>query len=202
MAGAGGGAFMGAIGGEATAGAATSRETTGAETGSGACTAGFATRVSLSFPLRLPNTMALHAGDLLLGPQLLDQRRQQRTLRLLGLAAAGEPLRDLQEHLGGAMRGGDFRDHLAVVGGRTEYLRLERYSGDRVVFDRLGELGGGDLRPLRDADLIEAVERGAIVRPRCLQQVVDVLGVAQIGKIGRRDDQDVVGRDQGALGPS
>src|SRR6185312_13447861 len=38
---------------------------------------------------------------LLLGPQLLDQGRQQRTLRLLGLAAAGEPLRDLQEHLGG-----------------------------------------------------------------------------------------------------
>jgi hypothetical protein len=109
--------------------------------------------------------MALHAGDLLLGPQLLDQGRQQRTLRLLGFAAAGEPLRNLQEHLGGAMRGGDFRDHLAVVGGRTEDLRLERYSGDRVVFDRLGELGGGDLRTLRDADLIEALERRAIVRP-------------------------------------
>jgi len=36
MAGAGGGAFMGAIEGEATAGAATSRETAGAEAGSGA----------------------------------------------------------------------------------------------------------------------------------------------------------------------
>src|SRR6185503_3226126 len=114
--------------------------------------AGF-TRVSLS--LRLPNTMALHADDLFLGPQLFDQGRQQRTLRLLGFAAASEPLRNLQEHLGGTMRGGDFRDHLAVVGGRTEDLRLERYRGDRVVFDRLGELGGGDLRTLRDADLIE-----------------------------------------------
>src|ERR1043165_9539318 len=117
MAGAGGGAFMGAIGGEATAGAAISRAGAGAEAGSGAWTAGFITRVSLSFPLRLPNTMALHAGDLLLGPQL----------------------RDLQEHLGGAMCCGDFRDHLAVVGGRTEDLRFERYRGDRVVFDRLGE---------------------------------------------------------------
>ena len=35
-AGAGGGAFMGAIGGDATAGAAISRETAGAEAGSGA----------------------------------------------------------------------------------------------------------------------------------------------------------------------
>src|SRR5947207_15988098 len=74
--------FAGAIGGEATIGAATSRGATAAlETGSGAWMAGLRTRVSLSFPLRLPNTMALHAGDLLLGPQLLDQRRQQRTLR-------------------------------------------------------------------------------------------------------------------------
>jgi hypothetical protein len=36
MAGAGGGAFMGAIGGDATAGVAISRETAGAEAGSGA----------------------------------------------------------------------------------------------------------------------------------------------------------------------
>src|SRR5438128_8913153 len=184
MAGAGG-ALAGAIGGEATVGAATSRGATAALAAPGSGTAGLGALVSLSFPLRLPNTMALHAGDLLLGPQLLDQGRQQRTLRLLGLAAAGEPLRNLQEHFSGAMRGGDFRDHLAVVGGRTEDLRLERNRGDRMVFDRLGELGGGNLRTLRDADLIEAIERGAIVRPRCLQEVEDVLGVAQVGQIGR-----------------
>ena len=53
--------------------------------------------------------------------------------------------------------GGDFRDHLAVVGGRTEHLRLERNGGDRLALDRLGELGGGDLRTLRHADLIEAI---------------------------------------------
>src|SRR4029453_5561273 len=153
MAGAGGGgAFMGAIGGEATAGAAISRAGAGAEAGSGAWTAGFITRVSLSFPLRLPNTMALHADDLLLGPQLLDQGRQQRTLRLLGLAAAGEPLRDLPEHIGGARGGGYFRHALAVVGGRTQDLRLERDGGDRMALDRLGEFGRRNLRPLRDAD--------------------------------------------------
>src|SRR5215470_9922547 len=62
MLGAGAG-FAGAIGGETTVGATASRETAGAlETGSGACMAGFITRVS-SFPLRLPNTVTLHAGD-------------------------------------------------------------------------------------------------------------------------------------------
>src|SRR5439155_13413743 len=53
---------------------------------------------------------ALQAGGSL-APQFLDQWRQERAFRLLGLAAAGQPLRDLQEHLGGAMIGGDFRDH-------------------------------------------------------------------------------------------
>src|ERR1700712_5401636 len=83
--------------------------------------AGFGARVSLSFPLRLPNTLVLLAGGFL-GPQLLDQGRQERTLGLLGLAAACQPLRYLQEHLGGAMIGGDFRNHLAVIGGRAEHL--------------------------------------------------------------------------------
>src|SRR2546429_8907181 len=157
--------FAGAIGGEATIGAATSRGATAAlETGSGAWTAGLGARVSLSFPLRLPNTMALHAGDLLLGPQLLDQRRQQRTLRLLGLAAAGEPLRDLQEHLGGAMGCGDFRDHLAVIGGGTENLRLEWNRGGRGGFGRLGGLGGGNFRAVLDSYPIEGIKRGASVR--------------------------------------
>jgi len=71
MAGAGGG-FEGAIGGEATVGAATSRAATGALEGSGALIAGFKARASLSFPLRLPNTIVLHAGGLP-GPQLLEQ---------------------------------------------------------------------------------------------------------------------------------
>ena len=106
--------------------------------------------------------MALHAGDLLLGPQLIDQGRQERPLRLLGLAAACQPLRNLQEHLGGAMIGGDFRDHLTIIGGRAEHLRVERDRRNRRALDRLGVFGGGDLRPLRYADLIEAIQRGAI----------------------------------------
>ena len=61
MLGAGGGGLDGVIDGEATVGAAISRETAGALEGSGALKAGFGARVSLS-PLRLPNTIVLHAG--------------------------------------------------------------------------------------------------------------------------------------------
>jgi len=45
--------------------------------------------------------------------------------------------------------------------------------------------------PLRDADLIETIERRPVVGPRCLQQVEDVLGVAQVGEIRRGDDQNI-----------
>ena len=61
MAGAGGG-LAGEIGGAETTGAAISRKAAGAPGGSGARLAGFAARVSMSFPLRLPNTTSLHAG--------------------------------------------------------------------------------------------------------------------------------------------
>ena len=74
--------------------------------------------------------------------------------------------------------------------------------GDRLELERLGEVGRLDLRPLRHADLVEAVLRAAVVRARRAQQVDQVLGVAQVGEIGRRDDQDVVGADQRALGPA
>ena len=40
------------------------------------------------------------------------------------------------------MAGRQFRDHLAVVGGGAEHLRLERDDRDRLVVERLGEIGG------------------------------------------------------------
>src|ERR1700712_546116 len=61
MAGAGGGDLAGDSGGEDTTGAVGSRKTAAAPDCSGAL-AGFGARVSLSVPLRLPNTTALHAG--------------------------------------------------------------------------------------------------------------------------------------------
>ena len=67
MAGGGGGGLTGTIGGEAMVGAAAGRGRTAAgggalETGSGMAAAGLAARVSVSVPLRLPNTLRLHAG--------------------------------------------------------------------------------------------------------------------------------------------
>jgi hypothetical protein len=74
MAGAGGG-LAGESGGEETVGGDGLRETAGAalEAGSNALAAGFVARWSPSGPLRLPNTIVLHAGGLLC-PQLLNQR--------------------------------------------------------------------------------------------------------------------------------
>jgi hypothetical protein len=70
--GAGGGGLVGEIGGEATLGGATSRAGTTPEEAAGMGAAGFTGRESLSFPLRLPNTTTLQAGQLL-APQFLDQ---------------------------------------------------------------------------------------------------------------------------------
>ena len=97
---------------------------------------------------------------------------------------------------------GDFGDHLAVIGRRAEQLRLERNDRHRLVLERLGEIGGLDLGPFRHADLIEAIARMMVVRPRRLEEIVDVLGVAQVREIGRGDDQDLVGADQRLLGPA
>ena len=66
------------------------------------------------------------------------------------------------------MAGGHFGDHLAVIGGGAEQLRLERNARDRLVVERLGEIGRLDLRPLRHADLVEADRTAAVVRPRRL----------------------------------
>ena len=67
MAGGGGGGFIGAIGGDGMVGAAAGRGGVAAGggalgAGSGALIAGFTARVSISVPLRLPNTLQLHAG--------------------------------------------------------------------------------------------------------------------------------------------
>src|SRR5216684_4489480 len=158
MAGAAAAGFAGESGGEETAGAAGSRETAAGapEDGSSTLAAGFIARDSFSAALRLPNTTALHTGGLL-GPQLLDEGRQERPPRLFGFAAACQPLRDLQKHLGGAMIGGNFRDHLAVVGRRTEHLRVEWNRRNRRALDGFGELACVDFGPLWDADLIETV---------------------------------------------
>src|ERR1700721_4330936 len=139
----GGAGLPGESGGEETVGADVSRATAPAvpENGSGAPAPSFVARESFSVPLRLPNTTMLHAGNLPC-PQFLDQGRQERAPRLFGLAAACQPLRDLKKHLGGTITGGNFRDHLAVVGRRAEHLRVKRNGRDRGAFEPLGTFSG------------------------------------------------------------
>src|SRR6266436_8812498 len=133
MAGAGAPGLAGASGGDATAGGDRLRDTAGAvpEAGSGTPAAGFIVRESFSVPLRFPNTTTLHTGSLFC-PQLPDQGRQERTPWLFGFAAACQPLSDLQKHLGGAVIGGELRDHLAVIGRQAEDLGIERSEERRV----------------------------------------------------------------------
>ena len=134
--------------------------------------------------------------------QFSDERREQARALLLGFSAPRQLLRQLTKHFGSAVRRCDFGDHLAVIGRRAEHLRLERNDRDRLVVERLGEIRRLDLGPLRHADLIEAVERAVIVRPRGFQEVEQIFCIAQVGKVGRGDDQDVVGADQRMLGPA
>src|SRR4051794_40865314 len=137
-------------------------------------------------------TLARGFGGGRSGPlqQFVDERRQQARFRFLRLAAAGHDLGELPERLRRAMAGGHFADHLAVIGSGAEYLRLERNRRQRLVFERLGEIGRADLRPLRHPDLIEAVVRAMVVRARCLEQIEQVLGIAQIGEVRRGDHED------------
>src|SRR2546421_12245947 len=96
--------------------------------------------------------------------KLLDQGAQQSP-RPLGLGAAGQLLRELPKRFRGPMPGCDFGDHLSIVGGRPEYLRLERDQGGRLGIESLGEIRRLDLGPLRDADLVETIVRAMVVRP-------------------------------------
>ena len=97
--------------------------------------------------------------------QLVEQRR--RAGRRLAFFASARPVSSWAScRKVSAVRwfGGHFGDHLAVVGGGAEQLRLERDDRDRLVLQRLGEVGRLDLRPLRHADLVEAVVRAVVVR--------------------------------------
>src|SRR5687768_3857069 len=139
----------------------------GARAGSGGgatgCGGGAALRGSGPVLERFPNT-PFSAQSGLAAPELLDERGEQARPRALHLRAAGQRLRERAEGLGGAMPGGNLGDHLPVVRRRAEQLRLERNGGDRIEFQRLGEIRRLDLGALRHSDLVEAILRTVVVR--------------------------------------
>src|SRR2546421_480422 len=143
---------------------------TGARAGSGAAGigGGGAARTSGPDVERFPNTL-VSAALSLLAPELLDERGQQVGARPFHLGTAGERLREMPESLRRTMPGRDFGDHLSIVGCRAEQLRLEGNRCRRIELQRLGEIRRLDFRALRHADLVEAVLRAVVVRPRGAQ---------------------------------
>ena len=69
----------------------------------------------------------------------------------------GQVVRELAEHFGQLVRGRQLRDHLTVVGGGPENLRLERNDRGGLVLERLSEISGLDLGPFGYTDLVKAV---------------------------------------------
>src|SRR4051812_34377737 len=77
----------------------------------------------------------------------------------LGSGAAGDVHADGAEHVVGAIVGGDFSDHLAVVGGGAEGGGVERDRAQQPALDRLGEFLRRDLGTLRHAELVDHQQR-------------------------------------------
>src|SRR5262245_21507928 len=133
-----------------------------------ACGRGAAPGTRVSAVLRFPNTQL--TSDRPSGPlEQLFEERQLAGLRFLRVGAAGEHLRKLAEGLGSAVAGREFGDHLPIVGGGAEHLRLERDDGNWPLIERLREISGIDLGSLGHSDLVEAIVRAAVVGPRRLQ---------------------------------
>src|SRR5262249_27024702 len=82
--------------------------------------------------------------------QFLEYRRQEARLALLHLGAPGQRLSERTERLRYAMAWREFGDHLPVIGGSAEDLRLERNDYDLVEIGSLAELQGGGDGGLRD----------------------------------------------------
>src|SRR5258705_3775486 len=95
----------------------------------------------------------------------------------------------------------EFRDHLTIIGGSAEYLRVERDYGDRLAFESLGDVVHTYFWALWHADLVETVLWLAIVRPRRFKEIQQILDIAQVGEVGTGDDQDLVGVNQVAFRP-
>ena len=97
--------------------------------------------------------------------------------------------------------GGELLDHLAVVGGQAEGLAVELDDLRRLEVERDREFLDRDLRPLRRLGHVDDEVRRPVVGAVLLQQIDEVLGVAQVGEVGHGGDDDLVGLQQHALHP-
>ena len=92
----------------------------------------------------------------------------------------------------------DLGNHLAIIGGRAEELRLEIDdpwgSRSTALAKSLTAISGR----LGTPDEIQDEPGFGIVRPRRPDRIEQALGVAQIGEIGRRDHDNLVGAEDQA----
>ena len=65
----------------------------------------------------------------------------------------------------------------------------------------MAEILHRDFWTLGHADLVEHEQRRPVVRARALELIDQILGVAQIGEIGRRRDHHMVGPEHDLLRP-
>src|SRR5262249_3034074 len=118
--------------------------------------------------LRFPNTPTTPNQLSLASLEFFEDWCEQAGARTFHLAAPGQHLRELLEGFRNAVTGGDFRDHLSVIGGGAEQLRFEPDDRRRLGLESLGEIRRFDFWPLGHANQIETIMRAAIIRPRGL----------------------------------
>ena len=92
-------------------------------------------------------------------------------------------------------------DHLTVIGGLAEQLRLEGQDQGGLGSQRIGEILDRNFRAFRHAGHIDHNFRQLIVGTGAGDQVEQVLGIAQGRQIRRHRHDHLVGREQGLAHP-
>src|SRR3974390_1170392 len=116
---------------------------------------GLAGRFS-TVPLRLPNTLLLRLKELRRAlHQFRNKRREQVFPTRLRPSSSGQNLRESTETFGGLVSSRNLRDHLTIICGGPEQLRLKSYACYRLKLKRSAEFRRRDLWALRHANLIK-----------------------------------------------
>ena len=117
------------------------------------------------------------------------------------LGPVGQEVGEAAERIGRLRLVGHLLDHLAVIRRRAEQLGIEIDDNLGLELDRMAKILDRDLGTLGHADLVEHERAAPVVRARCLELIDQILGVAQIGEVGRGRDHHMVGPEHDLLGP-
>ena len=138
----------------------------------------------------------------LLPPEFGHERLENASFGLARIGSARKHGGEIDEGLRSFAVWFDFGDHLPIVSRAAEQLRVVRNDRYWIGLNRLGEFGGGDLRPLEHADAVQHQTRRRVVQARALHVVDQIFRVAEIGEVRACDDDDVVGGDENPSRPA